>query len=150
MDEHRAGGPGATAPAGGEFKAMIMAAGLGTRLYPLTGLTAKPMVPILNRPVMEHMLHLLHRHGVREIAANLHYHPDKIRGYFGDGGDFGVRVALQRRERAAGHGRAESVPSARSSTTAPSSSSAATASPTSTSAPSSPLIAPRVASRRWR
>ncbi len=72
------------------IKAMIMAAGLGTRLYPLTGRTAKPMVPILNRPVMEHMLHLLRRHGVREIAANLHYHPDKIRTYFGDGAAFGV------------------------------------------------------------
>jgi NDP-sugar pyrophosphorylase family protein len=74
------------------FKAMIMAAGLGTRLYPLTGRTAKPMVPILNRPVMEHMLHLLRRHGVGEIAANLHYHPDKIRTYFGDGADFGVEL----------------------------------------------------------
>lgn len=75
---------------GSPFKAMIMAAGLGTRLYPLTGRTAKPMVPILNRPVMEHMLHLLRRHGVREAAVNLHYHPDKIRGYFGDGSAFGV------------------------------------------------------------
>lgn len=73
-------------------KAMIMAAGLGTRLYPLTGRTAKPMVPILNRPVMEHMLHLLRRHGVREAAVNLHYHPDKIRGYFGDGSSFGVAL----------------------------------------------------------
>jgi len=74
------------------FKAMIMAAGLGTRLYPLTGRTAKPMVPILNRPVMEHMIHLLRRHGVCEIAANLHYHPDKIRGHFGDGSAFGVEL----------------------------------------------------------
>ena len=74
------------------FKAMIMAAGLGTRLYPLTGRTAKPMVPILNRPVMEHMLHLLRRHGVREVAANLHYQPDKIRTYFGDGSAFGVEL----------------------------------------------------------
>lgn len=78
------------APADNEVRAYLMAAGLGTRLYPLTGRTAKPMVPILNRPVMEHMLHLLRRHGVREIAANLHYHPDKIRGYFGDGAAFGV------------------------------------------------------------
>ena len=71
-------------------RAMIMAAGLGTRLYPLTGRTAKPMVPILNRPVMQHMLRLLQRHGIREVAANLHYHPDKIRGFFGDGSAFGV------------------------------------------------------------
>jgi len=71
-------------------KAMIMAAGLGTRLYPLTGSMAKPMVPILNRPVMEHMLNLVRRHGVREVAANLHHHPDMIRAYFGDGSAFGV------------------------------------------------------------
>ncbi len=72
------------------FRVYVMAAGLGTRLYPLTGLTSKPMVPILNRPVMEHLLHLLRRHGARELAANLHYHPDKIRTYFGDGSAFGV------------------------------------------------------------
>jgi len=75
-----------------------MAAGLGTRLYPLTGRTSKPMVPILNRPVMEHLLNLLHRHGIGEAAANLHYHPDKIRTYFGDGSAFGVdlRYNLER------------------------------------------------------
>ena len=70
----------------------LMAAGLGTRLYPLTGLTSKPMVPILNRPVMEHLLRLLRRHGVTQIAANLHYHPDKITAYFGDGAEFGVEL----------------------------------------------------------
>ena len=47
---------------GSSVRAYLMAAGLGTRLYPLTGLTSKPMVPILNRPVMEHMLNLLRRH----------------------------------------------------------------------------------------
>ena len=73
-------------------RAYLMAAGLGTRLYPLTGLTSKPMVPILNRPVMEHLLHLLRRHGVTEIAANLHYHPEKIRSYFGDGAESGVEL----------------------------------------------------------
>jgi NDP-sugar pyrophosphorylase family protein len=74
------------------LRAYLMAAGLGTRLFPLTGLTSKPMVPILNRPVMEHILHLLRRHHVTEVAANLHYHPDKIRGYFGDGRRFGVHL----------------------------------------------------------
>jgi NDP-sugar pyrophosphorylase family protein len=74
------------------FKAMIMAAGLGTRLYPLTGLTAKPMVPILNRPVMEHILNLLARHGVREVAANLYHYPDEIRSRFGDGSRFGLAL----------------------------------------------------------
>lgn len=73
-------------------KAMIMAAGLGTRLHPLTGTTPKPMVPILNRPVMQHMINLLRRHGVRQVAANLHYYPEVIRGYFGDGSSFGVEL----------------------------------------------------------
>jgi len=83
-------------------RAYLMAAGLGTRLYPLTGLTSKPMVPILNRPVMEHLLRLLRRHGVTEIAANLHYHPDKIRSYFGDGSEFGVEVRYNLEERLLG------------------------------------------------
>ncbi len=83
---------GSAAGASSGYKAMIMAAGLGTRLHPLTGRTAKPMVPILNRPVMEHMLRLLRRHGITEVAANLHYHPDKIHSYFGDGSVFGVEM----------------------------------------------------------
>jgi NDP-sugar pyrophosphorylase family protein len=80
----------------------IMAAGLGTRLQPLTGRTAKPMVPILNRPVMEHLLRLLHRHGIREAAANLYYHPDKIRAHFGDGEAFGVELRYNLEERLMG------------------------------------------------
>jgi NDP-sugar pyrophosphorylase family protein len=79
-----------------------MAAGLGTRLYPLTGLTSKPMVPILNRPVMEHLLLLLSRHGVTQIAANLHYHPDKITSYFGDGSEFGVELRYNLEEQLMG------------------------------------------------
>ena len=55
--------PAADASPGAPLRAYIMAAGLGTRLHPLTGHTAKPMVPILNRPVMEHLLHLLHQIG---------------------------------------------------------------------------------------
>jgi NDP-sugar pyrophosphorylase family protein len=81
---------------------MIMAAGLGTRLYPLTGLTAKPMVPILNRPVMEHMLNLVRRHGICEVAANLHHHADGIRAYFGDGSAFGVEIRYNLEEKLLG------------------------------------------------
>jgi len=90
--------PAAGAAPAAPLRAYIMAAGLGTRLYPLTRRTSKPMVPILNRPVMEHLLNLLHRHGIREAAANLHYHPDKIRTYFGDGSTFGIdlRYNLER------------------------------------------------------
>ena len=83
-------------------RAYLMAAGLGTRLYPLTGLTSKPMVPILNRPVMEHLLHLLRRHGVTEIAANLHYHPEKTRAYFDDGAQLGVQLRYNLEERLLG------------------------------------------------
>jgi mannose-1-phosphate guanylyltransferase len=66
------------------MKAMVLAAGLGTRLRPLTYELPKPMVPVLDRPVMAHIVDLLDRHGYDEIVANLHYFPDTIRGYFGD------------------------------------------------------------------
>ncbi|MGH2863642.1 MAG: sugar phosphate nucleotidyltransferase [Solirubrobacteraceae bacterium] len=65
------------------MKAMVLAAGLGTRLRPLTYEITKPMVPVLDRPVMEHILDLLDRHGFGEVIANLHYFPDSIREHFG-------------------------------------------------------------------
>jgi mannose-1-phosphate guanylyltransferase/mannose-1-phosphate guanylyltransferase/phosphomannomutase len=66
------------------MRAMVLAAGLGTRLRPLTYEIPKPMVPVLDRPVMAHIIDLLHRHGITDIIANLHYFPDTIRDYFGD------------------------------------------------------------------
>jgi mannose-1-phosphate guanylyltransferase/mannose-1-phosphate guanylyltransferase/phosphomannomutase len=63
---------------------MVLAAGLGTRLRPLTYEITKPMVPVLDRPVMAHVVDLLDRHGFAEAVANLHYFPDSIRDYFGD------------------------------------------------------------------
>src|ERR1700737_4521570 len=63
---------------------MLLAAGLGTRLRPLTYEIAKPMVPVLDRPVMAHIVDLLDRHGFEEVIANLHHFPDSIRAYFGD------------------------------------------------------------------
>lgn len=74
------------------MKAMIMAAGVGTRLYPLTKVIPKPMVPIAGRPLMEHIVHLLRTHGFTNLVANLHYLPDKIQNYFGDGSQFGVNL----------------------------------------------------------
>jgi mannose-1-phosphate guanylyltransferase len=65
------------------MRAMVLAAGLGTRLRPLTYQISKPMVPVLDRPVMEHILDLLARHGFSEVIANLHYFPDPIRAHFG-------------------------------------------------------------------
>ena len=66
------------------MRAMVLAAGLGTRLRPLTYEISKPMVPVLDRPVMEHILDLLARHGFEEVIANLHYFPQTIRDYFGE------------------------------------------------------------------
>ena len=66
------------------MKAMVLAAGLGTRLRPLTFELPKPMVPVLDRPVMAHIVDLLDRHGCEQVIANLHYFPDTIRDYFGD------------------------------------------------------------------
>ena len=64
-----------------------MAAGLGTRLRPLTYEIPKPLVPVANRPVMEHILLLLRRHGFGPLIANLHWFPDTIRDRFGDGSE---------------------------------------------------------------
>jgi len=66
------------------MKAMVLAAGLGTRLRPLTYELPKPMVPVLDRPVMAHIVDLLDRHGYTDVVANVHYFPDTIREYFGD------------------------------------------------------------------
>lgn len=74
------------------MKVMIMAAGKGTRLRPITDLVPKPMAPIANRPALHHIIGLLRRHGIRDIVMNLHHLPDLISGYFGDGRDMGVRI----------------------------------------------------------
>jgi mannose-1-phosphate guanylyltransferase len=66
------------------MKAMVLAAGLGTRLRPLTYEIPKPMVPVVDRPVMAHIVDLCRSQGFDELIANLHYFPDTIREYFGD------------------------------------------------------------------
>ena len=73
-------------------KAMVLAAGLGTRLRPLTDLISKPMAPIVNRPVMEHIIKLLAKHGFKDIVCNLHYFPDEIKNHFRDGSKWGVNI----------------------------------------------------------
>ena len=66
------------------MKAMVLAAGLGTRLKPITYEIPKPMVPVLDRPVMAHITGMLERQGFTDLIANLHYYPETIREYFGD------------------------------------------------------------------
>ncbi len=80
------------------MRAMIMAAGLGTRLRPVTYEMPKPMVPVLNRPAMEHILELLARHGFREVIANLHWFPELIREHFGDGSRLGIELSYSEEE----------------------------------------------------
>ncbi|HTA35996.1 MAG TPA: sugar phosphate nucleotidyltransferase [Solirubrobacteraceae bacterium] len=63
---------------------MVLAAGLGTRLRPLTYEITKPMVPVLDRPVMEHILDLIDRYEFDGVIANLHYFPETIREHFGE------------------------------------------------------------------
>lgn len=74
------------------MKAVVMAGGEGSRLRPLTSQLPKPLLPVAGRPVMEHIVTLLRRHGITEIIATLHYLADEIEGYFGDGSNFGVRM----------------------------------------------------------
>ncbi|MBC7883018.1 MAG: NDP-sugar synthase [Anaerolineae bacterium] len=74
------------------MKAFILAAGRGTRLHPLTNLIPKPLIPVLNRPVMGHMLDLCRDHGFCEAMANLHYKGEMIERAFDDGRHYGVNL----------------------------------------------------------
>jgi mannose-1-phosphate guanylyltransferase/phosphomannomutase len=71
-------------------KAVIMAGGEGTRLRPLTSNIPKPMMPLANKPMMEHIVRLLRHHGFTDIVVTLAFLPQAIRTYFGDGSEFGV------------------------------------------------------------
>ncbi len=84
------------------MRAMVLAAGLGTRLRPITYAVPKPMVPVLNRPVMEHSVRLLVRHGFSEAIANLHWFPETIEGHFGDGSKFGIELSYSHEEQLLG------------------------------------------------
>ncbi|HEX2707136.1 MAG TPA: NDP-sugar synthase [Solirubrobacterales bacterium] len=84
------------------MRAMVLAAGLGTRLRPITYEMPKPMVPVLNRPVMEHILRLLARHGFGQTIANLHWFPELIEARFGDGSSCGVELSYRREEQLLG------------------------------------------------
>src|SRR4249919_2187437 len=84
------------------MRAMVLAAGLGTRLRPITYGMPKPMVPVLNRPVMEHTVRLLARCGFGEAIANLHWFPETIEGHFGEGSAFGIQLSYSLEEQLLG------------------------------------------------
>ena len=75
------------------MKAMILAAGKGTRVRPITHTIPKPMIPILQKPVMEFLLELLREHGFTEIMVNVSHLAEEIENYFRDGQRFGVQIA---------------------------------------------------------
>ncbi|MBI5463694.1 MAG: NDP-sugar synthase, partial [Ignavibacteriales bacterium] len=93
------------------MKAVIMAGGFGTRLRPLTSNLPKPMVPMANKPMMEHIVELLKFHGITNIVSTLFYQPDQISGYFGNGSTFGI--SMQYRKAEADYGTAGSVRNAK-------------------------------------
>src|SRR5579862_9358424 len=80
------------------MKAVIMAGGEGTRLRPLTSNQPKPMLPMANRPMMEHVVSLLRRHGFDEVVVTVAFMANAIRSYFGDGSEFGVRMVYATEE----------------------------------------------------
>jgi len=75
------------------MKAVVMAGGEGTRLRPLTSNQAKPMVPIVGKPCMEHILELLRTHGFDDVIVTVAFLPQTIRGYFGDGDALGIEIS---------------------------------------------------------
>ena len=74
------------------MKAFILAAGVGTRLRPLTFECPKPMIPLLNKPVIEHTINNLKKHNIDSVVMNLHTLPEQITDYFGNGSKFGIDI----------------------------------------------------------
>ena len=74
------------------MKAVVMAGGQGSRLRPLTSGRPKPMVPVVNKPVMAHILDHLKRQGITEVVVTLHFMPETIQSYFGDGRSLGMKI----------------------------------------------------------
>ena len=89
-------GPGR--PPERRMKAVIMAGGEGTRLRPQTSNLPKPMLPLVGRPMMEHIVSLLRRHGINDIVVTVAFLPNAIRSYFGDGSELGVSMVYATEE----------------------------------------------------
>ncbi|HPN65541.1 MAG TPA: NDP-sugar synthase, partial [Candidatus Goldiibacteriota bacterium] len=74
------------------MKAVILAGGFGTRLRPLTTNIPKPMAPVMNTPMLEHIINLLKKYGMTDITMMLYFQPEVITSHFRDGSDFGVKI----------------------------------------------------------
>ncbi|SNB47715.1 mannose-1-phosphate guanyltransferase [Geobacter sp. DSM 9736] len=74
------------------MKAVIMAGGFGTRIQPLTSNVPKPMIPLMNRPIMLHIVELLKKHQITDLVMLLYHQPHIIKNFFRDGADFGVKI----------------------------------------------------------
>src|SRR5881397_1709100 len=84
------------------MRAVVMAGGEGTRLRPLTSNQPKPMVPVVGKPCMEHIVELLRKHGFEDVIVTVAFMPQAIRSYFGDGEPLGVHIEYSVEESPAG------------------------------------------------
>jgi len=75
------------------MKCIVMAGGFGTRIRPLTMNIPKPMLPLVNRPILERIVMHLKKHGISDLVMLLYFQPDVIKNYFGDGSDWGVKIS---------------------------------------------------------
>lgn len=87
---------------GDRMKAVIMAGGRGVRLQPISIGCPKPLIPVFDRPVMEHILDLLKRHGIREVRATLQYMPEKMIRYFEENPPEGIALSFSVEEKPLG------------------------------------------------
>ena len=91
-----------TAPRPSGMKAVVMAGGEGTRLRPMTANQPKPLLPVVNRPIMEHVLRLLRRHGFTDTVVTVQFLASLIRNYFGDGDELGMNLQYATEEKPLG------------------------------------------------
>ena len=86
------------------MKALILAAGFGTRLSPVTDIIPKPLIPVLNRPVIEYNINFLKHYGIKDIFINLHHNGEKIEKYLGNRKKYGVRIRYMKEKEILGTG----------------------------------------------
>src|SRR3954470_17765842 len=80
------------------MKAVVMAGGEGTRLRPMTPGMPKPLLPVVNRPIMEHVLNLLKRHGLTDVVVTVQFLASLVRNHFGDGEELGMHLQYANEE----------------------------------------------------